>query len=204
MVHPGLLELIIRRYSLLLCSWFFSLKNQIFSMNKFLIWNFRGVGNAPYLRRLKKLVKNHQVKLFVVLEPKVYNDDITAYQNKLQIHRFHSKSTKHNLDFFWKDMDCQVREVEEQYITISIHSASSHVMLICTYVSCDGRKRRELWHKLLNADINSEWLLAGDFNVVCSQDEKLGGNTINNTDVADFDKMIHQIALIDGGFSGSK
>lgn len=80
----------------------------------------------------------------------------------------------------------------------------SLVTLTCVYASCDGRKRRELWTNLVNLNSKTPWLIAGDFNVGISQGDKKGGNPLNMNDVTDFNSMISQFGLIDGGFSSSR
>lgn len=47
-------------------------------------------------------------------------------------------------------------------------------------------------------------MVAGDFNVVAEQNEKLGGCPLNLNDVADFLEMIQQASLSDIGYNGSK
>lgn len=67
-----------------------------------------------------------------------------------------------------------------------------------------AKKRRLLWSDLINTSYNGSWMVAGDFNVVWSQEEKLGENSDNFTDVNDFNDMITRLSLLDGDFSGSK
>ena len=38
-------------------------------MIKSLIWNIRGIGSSPSVRRLKSLIRVHQLKLVCILEP---------------------------------------------------------------------------------------------------------------------------------------
>lgn len=51
---------------------------------------------------------------------------------------------------------------------------------------------------------NSPWIVTGDFSVVASQEEKLGGGPINLEDVAKFLEMMQQANLTDVGFYGNK
>lgn len=64
--------------------------------------------------------------------------------------------------------------------------------------------RLSLWNDMQNFHAHLPWMLARDFNVVTSQDEKSGGNPINIADCSDFNSMITQIGLSDAGYSGSK
>lgn len=74
-------------------------------MNYFLVWNIGGVGNAPSVRRLKHLIKTNNVAIFAILEPKIYNEEILVYQNKLRC--IGSLSNPQNtIWIFWKDINC--------------------------------------------------------------------------------------------------
>lgn len=48
------------------------------------------------------------------------------------------------------------------------------------------------------------WLVAGDFSIACSQEEEIGDNLININETNDFNDMINQAGLFDGGFFGRK
>lgn len=48
------------------------------------------------------------------------------------------------------------------------------------------------------------WMIVGDFNIVSCQNEKLGDRPTTFSDVSDFNYMISNIGLTDGGFFGEK
>lgn len=48
------------------------------------------------------------------------------------------------------------------------------------------------------------WMVAGDFNVVAAQSEKLGGCPINLNDVAEFLNVVQQSNISDVGYNESK
>lgn len=47
------------------------------------------------------------------------------------------------------------------------------------------------------------WLIASDFNIVSSQEEKAGGNHVSLQDMEDFNQMILTNGLTDAGFTGN-
>lgn len=52
-----------------------------------LIWNIRGIGKAPAVRRLRKLVRVHQLPLICVLEPFISVDHLEALRVQLGMDR---------------------------------------------------------------------------------------------------------------------
>lgn len=48
------------------------------------------------------------------------------------------------------------------------------------------------------------WMLAGDFNTVCTQDEKAGGQPITYQDTQPFTQFLHNLGLSDAGYSGNR
>lgn len=113
-------------------------------MDKFLIWNIRGMANVPSLRRLNKLVRINNCVFFTILEPKVRKDDISCYQRKLRC-TGSVANNQNTIWVFWKNLNCQVIEVEEQQITVSVPLLDgSNGIITSIFASCDGRKRRDL------------------------------------------------------------
>lgn len=64
-------------------------------------------------------------------------------------------------------------------------------MLTIIYASRGARERRVLWNDLFSLNSLNNWILLGDYNVVASQEEKIGGNLININYVNEFNEMIH-------------
>lgn len=56
------------------------------------------------------------------------------------------------------------------------------------YAKCDDQLRLEIWEDLYSIadDINSPWLIGGDFNVVLNEEEKIGGLPMVEADFEDF------------------
>lgn len=176
-----------------------------FLMASFISWNIRGIANSPSIRRLKKLIALHRVLCFAILEPRVSKDKILDYQRKLNCHGAISNEAS-TIWFFWKEgINCNIISNKNQHITINITMAGGmSIYLTCVYASCDGGIRRELWQDLTNTNTDLPWIISGDFNVVSTQEEKIGGSPINHNDVGEFNSMIDNIGLLDGGYTGRK
>ncbi|XP_020586251.1 uncharacterized protein LOC110028653 [Phalaenopsis equestris] len=69
-----------------------------------------------------------------------------------------------------------------------------------TYVGCTKDARKELWNRC--QQVNSPWLVGGDFNCIISTTEKSGGRTPNLAKMNTFRDNIHRAGLFDLGFKG--
>lgn len=139
-----------------------------------IVWNIRGIVNNTSIRRLKKLIKLHKASIIVVIEPKAPNESISNYQ-----HKFNRKGSLYNdkgsIWIFWKeDIHVTVLSSAEQFIHVEVaHNLfASPVTMTVVYASCDNRERRVLWNQLAGYNMNSPWMVVGDFNIVASQEEK--------------------------------
>ncbi|KAK4733763.1 hypothetical protein R3W88_008024 [Solanum pinnatisectum] len=110
---------------------------------------------------------------------------------------------------FWnKDIDCAVLEEDEQQVTCSIRHAEIQEQFFITFVyaKCKEYLRRPLWDRLLHqaSGNNKPWCSVGDYNVITSIEEKLGGVPYNMKKSLEFIAVIEACGLIDLGFSGQK
>ncbi|XP_059281156.1 uncharacterized protein LOC132034819 [Lycium ferocissimum] len=92
-------------------------------------------------------------------------------------------------------------------ITIKLHPHDIDTDILATFVyaKCDEAERRELWENLyhLADSMNLPWLVAGDFNVILSEEEKLGGLPVSLYECEDFAFCINSCRLFDLGYKGS-
>ncbi|XP_049365117.1 uncharacterized protein LOC125829910 [Solanum verrucosum] len=111
--------------------------------------------------------------------------------------------------FFWnKDIDSVVIEEDEQQITsdISHNEIQTHFTTTFVYAKCKDQLRRPLWDRMLfhAAESSKPWCLVGDYNVITSMEEKLGGIPYNMRKSLDFIAVIETCGLIDLGFNGQR
>lgn len=106
---------------------------------------------------------------------------------------------------FWKDtIDVCILSLTVQHAIAKVTQGNNAFIITNVYPSCDSAIRKDLWWDLsihLQADA---WVIAGDFNVVCSPEEKAGVNMISFQDVEDFNQMIFSNGLTYAGFTGNK
>lgn len=77
-------------------------------------------------------------------------------------------------------------------------------MICVVHAICNNITRKLLWEEISTFRFSCPWMLSGDFNCVTCWEEKCGGNPINLNEVSDFNTMIANLGLEDGGYSGSK
>ncbi|XP_060170365.1 uncharacterized protein LOC132601283 [Lycium barbarum] len=96
---------------------------------------------------------------------------------------------------------------EDQQITLKIHHQDIEKDIIATFVyaKCDEEERLVLWDNLyqLANSMNLPWMVGGDFNVILSDEEKLGGLLVTLVECEDFAYCVNSCDLFDMGFKGS-
>ncbi|KAH0679123.1 hypothetical protein KY284_020208 [Solanum tuberosum] len=109
--------------------------------------------------------------------------------------------------FVNSDFDITVVKDTEQQLTLCLkHHQQSHKWLITlVYAKCNAEDRLMLWEDIyqLSTDMDSPWLIGGDFNVVLNEEEKIGGLPVQDIDHEDFDICIHSCELEEIQFKGS-
>ncbi|XP_059310607.1 uncharacterized protein LOC132061950 [Lycium ferocissimum] len=95
----------------------------------------------------------------------------------------------------------------DQQITLKLNHPDFDTDIITTffYAKCDAGERLKLWDNLyhLASSIDQLWLVGGDFNVILSEEEKLGGLPVTLNECEDFAFCINSCDLFDMGFKGS-
>ncbi|CAN1221989.1 hypothetical protein LINGRAPRIM_LOCUS458 [Linum grandiflorum] len=100
-------------------------------------------------------------------------------------------------------------------VTIWIISSSNHCIhvevendqkFLCSfiYAPCITVDRNPFWNEVSNLrnQCNEPWLLIGDFNSICFNYEKEGGNTVTVASTAPFRNFMFNNNLLDLGFQG--
>ncbi|XP_060210556.1 uncharacterized protein LOC132637493 [Lycium barbarum] len=78
-------------------------------------------------------------------------------------------------------------------------------VLTVVYASYDAGERRVLWDSINQVSnlFDLPWLVGGDFNVISTEEEKLGGLPILYNEVADFNHCLSNCSLQNLGYIGS-
>ncbi|XP_019239991.1 PREDICTED: uncharacterized protein LOC109219985 [Nicotiana attenuata] len=173
-----------------------------------LTWNVRGIRTSGALERLKILKKLHNISLIAVLEP--FLDDTHLNHFKIQLSMHHATSNVNNKIWIFWDQEFQgsVLDSDEQQVTLELRHVEAaetfHISVI--YAKCKPILRRPLWEnlRLKSTTTHVPWCVIGDFNVIASIEEKIGGLPYQIHKSIDFLSMIEDCGLIDMGFYGPK
>ncbi|KAK2458146.1 DNA-(apurinic or apyrimidinic site) endonuclease [Trifolium repens] len=176
-------------------------------------FNIRGLGGALKRRRIKELIRNHRIDFLAIQETKL--EVITD-------------SLCFNL---WGSHDCNWAYLPSEGRSggiLSIWSKSNNLLIfsfmgdgfvgvclewgllktICfvvnVYSKCDLASKRTLWNNILNCKRglgDGRWCVVGDFNAVCSPEERVGVNgdegRMLSTEMVEFRDFLEKLELVD-------
>jgi hypothetical protein len=178
---------------------------------KILVWNVRGLNNPFKQREIRKMLRRLKISLFCLVETCVKFDKADAIKEFLVPgwDWFHNYST-HYLGRIWICWDLNALSIS----LISIHEQAISCrdtiqgrgpwMFSGIYGSINGMDRRRLWRELdtVQASVGTcPWLVAGDFNVIRSHDEKWGKAGFSCYEM-DFIGCINRLEIDDLAFTG--
>ncbi len=174
-------------------------------MIKFLCWNIRSINTFGALERLINLKKLHTLSMLAILEPFSNQAHIDSYRMHLLMD--HSYSNPNNkIWLFWSnDISCDILESDQQQVTCEISHENCKEKFTMTYVyaKCKDQLRKPLWEVMLKrSESRNPWCVLGDFNVITSISEKLGGRDYNINKSLEFISIIEACGLIDMGYKG--
>ncbi|XP_071933148.1 uncharacterized protein [Coffea arabica] len=109
--------------------------------------------------------------------------------------------------FLWsRDFKLSFLEGEGQVVHARLSFQSGAVVNVsAVYAKCTRVGRRPLWQALeaFDAGKGEPWIVAGDFNVVSSADERKGGLPVNATNMDEFNTAMYTCGLSSVDFDGS-
>lgn len=175
---------------------------------KALLWNIRSVNTQKAFTRLINLHKRNQYYIIELMEPFEDSQGIEEYRRRLGIKHVVANTNSQIWAFIDEEMEYDTIRDEEQMLTLKLRNRSDgiEVILSLIYAKCTQNERLLLWNFMSDManTINSPWLVGGDFNVICIEEEKLGGRPVTEAETRDFNLCINFCNLEDLGFKGSK
>lgn len=144
-----------------------------------LYWNVCGVGNNGTLSHLKYLIKQHQVKLLGLMEPKISGDKAEQKCHKLGFdgyHRVEAVGMSSGIWLLWQTQfySIKVCQVQSQFIHVEVvDNNKGNWFLTIVYRNPNSKGGREFWSSVQNlaSSILGPWMMVGDFNAIANNGE---------------------------------
>ncbi|XP_042974693.1 uncharacterized protein LOC122306327 [Carya illinoinensis] len=108
---------------------------------------------------------------------------------------------------FWANgIEFQLHSVMAQALSGWFSIGNSRVLTTFIYASCFQEQRRVLWSYLQDLDggANIPWFLGGDFNIIRSEGEKIGGVCQSSRGRDEFNRCIQDCSLVDLPYSSNR
>ena len=136
----------------------------------------RGAEKVAKRRRLKKLIKLHDVCFVAIQEPKLLVSKLNVFAKSIGLGYFcFNTLAERNIWILWDEkVQLNVLIEHAQVLTVELTFMNTEVFWISVvYASCDYVLRRSLWDHLIGVDM--PWVVVGDFNSILSSEERNGG-----------------------------
>ncbi|WMV45640.1 hypothetical protein MTR67_039025 [Solanum verrucosum] len=162
--------------------------------------NARRINTKGSLERLQTIKKLHQLSIIAILEPFGNNSHINTVRSQLQMDYAVSNDNGKIWLFCTNEVIGSIMETHDQHITITFHHTdmSKKFIMSFIYAKCKEYMRRSLWDRLMfYANTELPWCTIGDFNVITSIEEKLGGIPYNMNKSFEFIGVIEACELTD-------
>ncbi|KAH0702373.1 uncharacterized protein [Solanum tuberosum] len=110
--------------------------------------------------------------------------------------------------FIQEHIQVEVLADSDQMLTLKLLflENNQHLIVSIVYAKCEAEERLQLWNDIYcisNVIQNSPWLIGEDFNVIMSEEEKIGGLPIYPNEYEDFAFCVNSCDLVDISFKGS-
>ncbi|XP_015068710.1 uncharacterized protein LOC107013272 [Solanum pennellii] len=165
----------------------------------------KSINTKSSLERIQTLRKLHHLSLIVILEPFANNNQLNIVRMQLQMDHAISNSNGKIWLLWSKELTVKILEIHDQHITGEFELAHLHekFLMSCIYAECKEHLRRPLWDRLMYfSNLDMPWCTIGDFNVITSIEEKIGGIPYNINKSFAFISVIEACGLTDLGYNG--
>ncbi|XP_073151978.1 uncharacterized protein [Henckelia pumila] len=149
------------------------------------VWNARGLGNQRAFRELKRLIAEKDPSLIFISESKLRDYQCNWWKSVLGFSGLFAVSCQGRsggLILLWKDpLDVMIHSYSSGHIYCSVNHVGKKWRFTGFYGSPEACSRHLSWdllrrlHNLSNLK-GLPWLVGGDFNEICYDEEKSGGN----------------------------
>lgn len=178
-----------------------------------LSWNIRGFNSPLKQSELKTMIAKYKIDVMGVMETRIREENMSEVWGKLNlsnwnlVHNYGMNDQGRIWVLYDTSLIClRVLEVHVQFIHCMITKGNHSFYWTCVYGSYNSLARKELWRELtrIGNQLAEPWLIQGDFNAVCSNEDRIGGNPINEVAADEFQSWILNLELVEVPYSGPK
>lgn len=175
------------------------------------VWNCRGLGQSTTVRQLRDFVSSHRPELVFLSEIKLHEvSKVQRIVNKLEFHHFDFVSSIHRaggLLLMWKDiLSIDVVVKSKLFFNVMVTEGDYPIpwMMTMVYGPPIISLRPQFLDSLsaIGSSFTGDWLVLGDFNMVLTSADKMGGDPIASSSRNGFRRLLDDHSLIDLGFDG--
>ncbi|XP_022007511.1 uncharacterized protein LOC110906725 [Helianthus annuus] len=181
----------------------------------YLAVNIRGIGGVEKPKWISNLVKENKISFLCIQEVQVSNVD------PITVGRYWGKT-----DMEWESVDARGRSVglisvwdpvmfskqrivkHDSFLLTSgtLAGSNTYINIVNVYAPCEVMRRRSLWEELKSIKESSSegvWIMAGDFNEVREEQERMNSK-FDNQGVVIFNNFIAEASLVEYQMGGYK
>ncbi|KAH7671478.1 DNase I-like protein, partial [Dioscorea alata] len=169
-------------------------------------WNIRGLNGPIKQSGLKSVIMKYKIAVMGILETRIKVENWCELWRKFQLPQWniahnYSSSDHGRIWVLYDSTKANVNVIEEhaQFIHYRVIMDNDIFYWTCVYGSYDPSCRMELWRGLLRLgrNISEPRLIQGDFNAVCSNEDRMGGIQVNLEAAIEFQNWILELDLVE-------
>ncbi|XP_060190578.1 uncharacterized protein LOC132619809 [Lycium barbarum] len=167
----------------------------------------RLVNTQKSFERLTNLDRRNRYNIIGLMEPFEDAEQVERFRRKIGMETTFVNISGKIWLLLSEDVKGSVEIDNEHQITLKLfhQSLNCNIVLTAVYANFDVGERRMLWDSISHVSnvFYLPWLVGGDFNVIATKEEKLGGLPVLYNKVANFNHCLSSCGLQDLGYVGS-
>ena len=172
-------------------------------------WNCQGAGSTETVQKIREVRRLHFPDFMFLMETKQKYAYVSGLQKSLgydKLFTVEPNGLSGGLAVMWKDSyNVEILSSDKRIIDMKISSGPLDFFLSCIYGDPVRARRQVVWDRLVDIGLvrDTAWVLAGDFNEIMSNEEKLGGEERSESTFWGFRSMAQNCKLKEIRSSGN-